>query len=237
MPNRYDLRVKHYFITVIFSFFFVPLLACSETATDYISGETIIVADEASEEVTEEIEPIIDWSDIPEGQSDGTDVSTSTSSDVTTTDDSNVCDDTVDADGDGIFCDCDTNDNSARTYSVYDDCDNDGDGIPNEYDLCPYRSDNDVTTVLLCDDNEKYDGIESLVDYDDDKWSCSDIIAGTVVTEFNPAVSNTATKANLSVNFPISYIFTDEDEDGKADNCEMIVRGDFNELQPNSFQN
>lgn len=213
------------------------LLACAPGASPFVDGETVGVTGDVTEgagEGVEEIEPIIDWAE-PEPSSEATVQTGESAAPAETQDTAGECSDTIDEDGDGLSCYCDENDGSARDYTVLSECDGDGDAIPDDYDLCPGRADTAVTVVMLCDKETELPGIWSLVAYDDERWECSGGRQMSFsVVKINPSVGSTLTPAD----FPIAYVFTDDDQDNKPDSCESRVKGDFtvNGLLPNSFQ-
>lgn len=161
------------------------------------------------------------------GGADSDDLTADLNDDTTPDEDpEELCDLTVDKDGDGQPCSCDSNDNSALITAVTANCDSDGDGIPYIYDLCP-RSDNtsEVTFVYLCDDDqEPDDGLYVDVDYDEGRWtgaSCNGMVAQPLLATKNPTANNpgdiTAPTAYSSVDFIVSYIFPDDNDNGRAD--------------------
>lgn len=153
-------------------------------------------------------------------------------------DDPQECDDTVDADGDGLACDCDVNDDRAGNTTLVPACDTDGDGVPPPYDPCPLHDDtDDVVVILLCDEQTEVDEDGTLlieVDYDSARWTGEDCAgprgvdaaagAGRIVANDGlpgdgtgiPAVAVMGIRQDV-VDFPIAYLYPDENNNDIAD--------------------
>lgn len=153
-------------------------------------------------------------------------------------DDPQACDDTVDADGDGLACDCDANDDRARNTTVVSACDTDGDGVPPPYDPCPLHDDtDDVVVILLCDEQTEVDEDGTLlieVDYDSERWTGEDCAgprgvdagadAGRIAANDGlpddgvviPAAAVMDLRQDV-VDFPIAYLYPDKNNNDIAD--------------------
>lgn len=249
--------VKSIKSALIFTTLALSTLACSsalENAVDR-SGETVILNGDLSCTGTactadDELEPNIDTAELPSiedqealDEENGEDPNADLSDDeVATPEPEIICDDLTDTDGDGLSCLCDNNDDSARDTNVNPDCDSDTDGIADEYDACPNKSDADkVTVVKLCDDAESIPtGITVEVAYDAERWtqdSCPKILLGSKNKSQKVAstlVTNLAGVSPLrtSANFPVAYIFEDKNENGKPDNCAIMLDIDSVQINP-----
>lgn len=218
------------------------LLGCSDFAGRVLNddGETIILANDQSCTgatcIPTDLEPIIDYTDLEnvtmeDEESEDIVVDEFVSEEIE--DNVEACDSQTDKDGDGVPCSCDLNDESARIYAMTEVCDTDGDSIPNSYDLCPTHDDSEtVTTIYLCDDDEDVDGILSEVDYDDTRWtelSCSGTSTRFARRPLDGSQIDTVESITpkIQTNFPIAYVFSDENGNEKADGCDFIRRVEF----------